>query len=121
MRRECIFCLCMLAAVSTAAPGRTYINCTTREVVIEGTKSSTQEKSRSFWLDDVSKTITFADGTPLTVTRFDDNWISANRGGVSYELDRRRQRLTYASSEARDRTIILTVGSGQCENGLQRP
>jgi hypothetical protein len=35
------------------------------------------EKSLSFWLDDASKTITLADGATLTITRFDDNWISA--------------------------------------------
>jgi hypothetical protein len=56
------------------------------------------EKSVSFWLDDASKTVTLDDGTALIVTRFDDNWISAKHGGISYEFDRRRHSLSYASS-----------------------
>jgi hypothetical protein len=31
----------------------------------------------------------FADGTALTVTRLDDNWLSASRDDSSYVFDRR--------------------------------
>ena len=43
----------------------------------------------SFWVDDVAKTVMFADGTALTVTRFDDNWLIASRDDSSYVFDRR--------------------------------
>jgi hypothetical protein len=78
--------------------------------------SSVHEQSLSFWLDDASKTVTLADGTALIVTRFDDNWISAKRGGISFEFDRRRHRLSYASATERDRMTTLIVGSGRCES-----
>lgn len=35
-------------------------------------------------IDEVEKTIMLVDGTPLTVRRFDDRWISAARGDLSY-------------------------------------
>jgi hypothetical protein len=34
-----------------------------------------------------------ADGTPLSVHRFEDRWISAARGDMSYELDRQTYRM----------------------------
>jgi hypothetical protein len=46
----------------------------------------------------VAKTIVLADGTPLTVRRFDDRWIGAARGDISYEFDRQNGGLTYAGS-----------------------
>jgi len=115
----------VLADLATAAVERTDINCTIREVVIEEGSgrgsSSLHEKNLSFWLDDASKTITFADGTPLTVTRFDANWISAKHGSVSFEFDRGRHRLSYASSTERDRATTVIFGSGRCESEPHRP
>ena len=120
MRRGCIASLIVLADLATAAVARTDINCTIREVVVEEGSgkgaSSVHEQSLSFWLDDASKTVTLADGTALVVTRFDDNWISAKHGGISFEFDRRRHRLSYASTTERDRMTTLIVGSGQCES-----
>ena len=46
--------------------------------------------------------VTLADDMPLTVRRFDERWISAARGDVSYELDRQNGNLTYASSTMKD-------------------
>ena len=57
-----------------------------------------------------------ADGTPLTVHRFDDHWISAARGDTSYELDRQNGNLTYAGSTTKDGAAIITIGSGRCKN-----
>jgi len=125
VRHGCIASLFVLADLATAAVARTDINCTIREVVIEegaGRGSlSVHEKSVSFWLDDASKTISLADGVALTVTRFDDNWISAKHGSVSFEFDRRRQRLSYASSTERDRSTTVIFGSGRCESKAHRP
>ncbi len=121
MRHGCIASLFVLAHLTTAAMARTDINCSIREVVVEEGSgkgaSSVHEQSLGFWLDEASKTVTLADGTALTVTRFDDNWISAKGGGISFEFDRRRQRLSYASTTERDRVTTLIVGSGRCESG----
>jgi len=110
----------VLADFAATAVARTDIHCTIREVVVEEGSgkgaSSIHEKSVSFRLDDASKTITLVDGTALTVTRFDDNWISAKHEGISFEFDRRRHRLSYASATERDRTTTLIIGSGRCES-----
>jgi len=47
-----------------------------------GSTSSSIEKSLDFWIDETAKTVVLADGTPLTVRRFDDRWIS----DMSYEF-----------------------------------
>jgi hypothetical protein len=121
VRPGCLASLCVLVHLTTGAMARTDINCSIREVVVEEGSgkgaSSVHEQSLSFWLDEASKTVTLADGTALTVTRFDDNWISAKRGGISFEFDRRRHRLSYASATERDRVTTVIVGSGRCESG----
>jgi hypothetical protein len=121
VRHGCIASLVVLADLTTAAVAGTDINCTIREVVVEEGlgkgASSTHEKSLTFWLDDASKTITLADGVALTVTRFDDNWISAKHGSISFEFDRKRDRLSYASATERNRMTTLIIGSGRCESG----
>jgi hypothetical protein len=96
-------CALLLMAVTgwcESALARSYLNCLTKEVVIvdapKGGTSSTVEGHLGFWIDDAAKALTLADGTPLTIIRFDDHWISATRGGVSYELDRQSGNLTYA-------------------------
>jgi len=48
---------------------------------------------------------------PLIVHRFDDRWISAARGDVSYELDRQGGNLTYASSTTKDGVTTIMTGS----------
>ena len=114
----------MLADLATAAVARTDINCTIREVVVEegsgNGASSIHEKSLSFWLDDASKTISLADGVALTVKRFDGNWVSAKHGSVSFEFDRRRQRVSYVSSTERDQVTTVIFGSGRCTSEPNR-
>jgi hypothetical protein len=39
-----------------------------------------------FWIDEATKGLRLADGTPFIIRRFEDRWISAARGDVSYEL-----------------------------------
>ena len=121
MRRGCTALLFALADLSHPALARTYLNCTTREVIIvnelgEGL-SSTKETNMSFWVDDVAKTVMFADGTALTVTRFDDNWLSASRADSSYVFDRRNGTLSYATSTTNGRVTTVIIGSGRCESG----
>ena len=75
-----------LADLAHPALARTYLSCTTKEVaIVSGSSehgSSTKERDTGFWVDDLAKTVTVADGAALTVTRLDDNWISASRNGV---------------------------------------
>ena len=102
-----------------ACIARSYLNCLTKKVVIvdtpRGSTSSSVEEQLGFWIDEAAKTVVLADGTPLTVHRFDDRWISAARGDMSYELERQNGNLTYASSTMKDGAATITIGSGRCE------
>jgi hypothetical protein len=80
-----------------------------------GNTSSAKEDELSFWVDDEAKSLTFQDNTPLTVTRLDRFWISADRDGIFYEFDRRGEILTYASATTKDGVSTTIVGSGRCE------
>jgi hypothetical protein len=64
---------------------------------------------------DAEKTVVLVDGTPLTVHRFDDHWISAARGDMYYEFDRENGNLAYASSTTKDGAATIIIGSGRCE------
>src|SRR5262249_57224258 len=48
-------------------------------------------------IDEATKVVTLADRKKPNVGRFDDRWISAVSGDVSYELDRQNGNLSYAS------------------------
>jgi hypothetical protein len=76
VRRECTALLFALADLAHPALARTYLNCTTKEVaIVSGSSedgSSNKEKDMGFWVDDLAKTVTFADGAALTVTRLDE-------------------------------------------------
>ncbi len=121
MRRGCSVLLLALADLSHPALARTYLNCTNKEVVIVngsiGESSSIKETNMSFWVDDVAKTVTFAHGTALTVTRFDDNWLSASRDDSSYVFDRKNGTLSYATSTTNGRVTTVIIGSGRCQSG----
>ena len=118
---ECAVLTIALAALAQPALARTYLNCSTRKVVLisapAGDTSSASEETLGFWVDDEAKTLTFLDNTPLTVTRLDRSWIRADRDGVFYELDRRSGALSYASSTIKDGVSTTIVGSGRCEAG----
>jgi hypothetical protein len=81
----------------------------------EGQHFLSVEVHLGFWMDEAAKTLVLADGTPLTVHRFDDHWISATRGDTSYELDRQSGNLMHASSTIKDGAITIIIGSGRCE------
>jgi hypothetical protein len=79
-----------LAVWTEPALARSYLNCLTKKVVIveapRGSTSSSNEESLGFWIDEAAETVVLADGSSLTVRRFDARWISAARGDMSYEL-----------------------------------
>jgi len=76
---------------------------------------SSTEDNLGFWIDEAAKTIMLADGTLLTVHRFDDHWISADHGDMAYEFDRQNGNLMYASSTTKEGVGTTTIGSGRCE------
>ena len=108
-----------LAVWTEPALARSYLNCLTKKVVIvdapRGSTSSSIEENLGFWIDEAAKTLVLANGTALTVRRFDDRWISAARGDMSYELDRQNGNLTYASSTTKEGSATIIIGSGQCK------
>ena len=124
MRRvtECSVLIIALTALAQPALARSYLNCSTRKVVMisapSGDTSSTREEELAFVIDEAAKRLTFSDNRPLTVTRLDKYWISANRDGTIYEFDRQDGTLTYASSTMQDGVTTTIVGSGQCAISL---
>jgi len=117
--RECALLLTVVAVWTEPALARNYLKCVTKKVVIvdapRGSTSSSVQESLGFWIDEAAKTITLADGTPLTVRRFYDRWISAARGDLSYEFDRQSGGLTYAGSTMKEGVATTIIGSGGCE------
>jgi hypothetical protein len=117
--RGCALLLMAVSGWTEPALARSYLNCLTRKVVIvdalKGSTSSSIEEHLGFWIDEAAKTVVLADGTPLTIHRFDDHWISTTRGDMSYELDRDNGNLAYASSTTRDGAATIIIGSGRCE------
>ena len=116
---ECAVLTIALAALAQPVLARTHLNCSTRKVVLisapTGDTSSSRAEDLGFWVDDETKTLTFLDNTPLTVTRLDRFWISADRDGTFYEFDRRDGTLTYASATTKEGVLTTIVGSGRCE------
>ena len=109
----------VLAVWTEPALARSYLNCLAKKVVIvdapNGSTSSSVEENFGFLIDEETKIVTFAEGKALFVRRFDDRWISAASGDVSYELDRQNGNLTYASSTMNDGIATTIIGAGQCK------
>jgi hypothetical protein len=113
--------LSLIAAIISSADtasARSALNCVTKQVVIvdapSGSRAAQSDEHLSFWIDEARKTITFVDGVPLSVRRFDAQWISATYEDVSYEFDRGSERLSYAGASAKDGTATIVIGSGRC-------
>ena len=117
--RQCSLLLVAFSVWAEPALARNYLNCVSKKVVIidapSGSSSLSAEENIGFWIDEAGKIITLSDGTPLIVRRFDDRWISAARGDVSYEIDRQNDLLTYASSTTKGGTATIIIGSGRCK------
>src|SRR3977135_642744 len=117
--RECALLLMALAVWTEPALARSYLNCLAKKVMIvdapRGSTSSSIEENFGFWIDEAAKTLVLADGTPLTVRRFDARRISAARGDFPYEFDRQDGNLTYASSTTKEGLATIIIGSGRCK------
>jgi hypothetical protein len=123
--RECALLLAVVAVWMEPALARSYLNCLTKKVIIvdtpSGSSSSSRQETLGFSIDEAAKTIALAGGTPLTVRRFDDRWISAAWGDLSYEFDRQNGGLTYAGSTMKEGVATTTIGSGHCETAAGPP
>jgi len=108
-----------LAVWTESALARGYLDCLTKKVVIvdapRGSTSSSIEENLGFWIDEAAKIVTLGDGKTLIVRRFDDRWISAASGDMSYELDRQNGNRTYASSTMKDGIATIIIGAGRCK------
>jgi hypothetical protein len=117
--RECALLLMAITVWTEPVLARSYLNCLTKKVIIvdapSGSTSSSIEENFGFWIDQTAKTLALADGTPLTVRRFDDHWISAARGDMSYEFDRQNGNLAYASSTTKEGAATIIIGAGRCK------
>jgi hypothetical protein len=120
-RRPVAKCAILLLAVcvSTGATAtRVHLTCITNKVVIvdtpTGSSSSDTKENLNFWLDEASKSVSFADGVPLSIQRFDDRWISVTGGGVSYEFDRESRSLSFAGTIMKEGTATIIIGAGTC-------
>ena len=115
---ECALLLMAVAVWPEPAFARSYLHCLTKKVVIvdapKGSTSSSIEESFGFWIDEAAKSLVLTDGTPLTVQRFDDRWISAAHGDISYEFDRQNNNVAYAGTTMKDGTATIIIGSGWC-------
>ena len=113
-------CAVVIFTMAVARPvlASTYLRCTTTRVIIvsasTGDTSSRSEDSLSFVIDEAAKTLAFADGEVLAVTRFDKNWISAHRDDIFYEFNRQNGTLSYASATMKNNVTSTIVGSGRC-------
>ena len=115
---RCAVATLTIAIVAQPVQAHTYLHCSTTRVVFisapTGETSSTSEDSLNFVIDEMAKTLTFADGGALMVTRLDSGWISANRGDIFYEFDRQRGTLSFASSTTKNNITSTIVGLGRC-------
>jgi hypothetical protein len=103
---RCAVLTVALAVLAQPVLARTYLKCATRKVVLtsgpSGSTSSAKDEDLGFWVDDEVKTLTFLDSAPLTVTRLDRFWISADHDGIFYEFDRRDGILSYARGQQKE-------------------
>ena len=115
---RCAVTTVMIAIVARPVLAGTYLHCATTRIVIvsapTGDTSSRSQESLNFLIDDAAKTLAFADGGSLAVTRFDKNWISANRDDIFYEFNRQDGTLSFASSTTKNNVTSTIVGSGRC-------
>jgi hypothetical protein len=115
---RCAVVAIMIVVMARPVLARTYLRCSTTQVVIisasTGETSSRSEENLSFVIDDAANTVTFADGGSLAITRLDRNWLSANHDDIFYEFDRQGGTLSYASSTTKNNVTPTIVGSGRC-------
>jgi hypothetical protein len=115
---KCTILLLAICVSTGAAPTRVYLSCITNKVIIidtpTGSSSSNTKENLNFWINEASKKVSFADGVPLSIQRFDDRWISVAGGGVSYEFDRESRSLSFAGTTMKEGTATIIIGAGTC-------
>ena len=118
---KCAILLLAVCVSTDAIATRVHLTCITNRVVIvdtpTGSSSSDTKENLNFWIDEASKSVSFADGAPLAIQRFDDRWISATGSGVSYEFDRGNRNLTFAGTIMKAGTATIIIGAGRCSVG----
>ena len=116
-----IIAFIVLAAQVHPATQRTQFDCTITKNVIKNVPepgTSVQQKEQiTFWIDDIEKSLVFADGARLHITRFDQSWISGDRGDIRYEFDRSDGTLSFAGTTSQGTATTTVLGSGNCESG----
>ena len=120
-RRPVAKCSILLLAIcisTVAVATRVHLTCITNKVIIidtpTGSSSSDTKENLNFWIDEAAKKVSFADGVPLSIQRFDDRWISVTGGGVSYEFDRESRSLSFAGTIMKGGTATIIIGAGTC-------
>jgi hypothetical protein len=115
---QCAILLLAICVSTVADATRVQLTCITNKVVIidtpTGSSSSDTKENLDFWIDEASKRVSFADGVPLSIQRFDGRWISAIGGGVSYEFDRESGSLSFAGTSMKEGTATIIIGAGRC-------
>ena len=112
----CVENIAAQAAVASALTQLDHLGNSGRRSTSAGDRSSRSEINLRFVIDEDAKTLTFADGRALVVTRLDSHWIGANSDDIFYEYDRQGRTLSYASSATKDSVTTTTIiGSGRCE------
>ena len=115
---QCGILLLAVCVSTVAAATRVHLTCITNKVIIvdtpTGSSSSNTKENLTFWIDEASKRVSFAEGVPLSIQRFDDRWISVTGGGVSYEFDRESRNLTFAGTIMKGGTATIIIGAGIC-------
>ena len=108
-----------LTVLATPVAARTVLDCDVTEIIITssptGSTSVQKGGQLSFLVDDAPKTISFLDGKPLEVTRFDQAKINAHYNDIEFVFDRRDDALTYAGSSTKGSTTKTIIGSGHCK------
>ena len=104
------------AALVQPATPRAQFDCAITKVVITnvpapGTSVRLKEQL-IFWIDDVDKSLMFADGARLRIIRFDQSWISGYRDDIRYEFNRSDGTLTLAGSTSEGTATTTVLGSG---------
>ena len=115
---QCAILLLEICVSTVAAATRVHLTCITNKFVIvdtpTGSSSSNTKENLIFWIDEASKRVSFAEGVPLSIQRFDDHWISVTGGGVSYEFDRESRSLSFAGTIMKGGTATIIIGAGTC-------
>jgi hypothetical protein len=117
-----IIALIVLAAQVHPATQRTQFDCTVAKIVIKNVPepgtSARYEEHIIFSIDDMEKSLVFADDARLHITRFDQSWVNGDRDDIRYEFDRSDGTLSFAGTTSRGTATTIVIGSGTCKGAV---